>query len=78
MSRRELMRGRDIEERRRALRQIMGVGPLLVHGDPDHLRSGGGEGERRRACAGILDRRRRAAMEEEARCERDPFLNAPR
>ena len=77
VSGRELMGWRDIEERRRALRQIVGHEPLFVHRDPDDLRSGGGEGERRRACAGILDRRRRAAMKEEARRERDPFLNAP-
>ena len=76
MSGRELMRRRNIEERRRALRQIVGHEPFLVHADADHLRSRGGEGERRRARAGILDRHRRAAMEEETRRERDPFLNA--
>lgn len=76
MAGRKLMRRRQIEKRRRALRQAVGNEPGLIDRDADDLGARRLEGRHRAVCAGVLHDRRRAAIEEEMGRKTDALLHA--
>ena len=71
-----LMRRRRVEQRSRALRQIVGDQPVLIDGDACNLGTRSLERQRRAVIAGILDHAERAARKEKPRQQREPFLDA--
>ena len=74
--RRELVRGRQIQERCRALWQSVGHEALRVYTDADYLRASRRKRERRARRAGILDCCGRAAMQKETGGEANAFPHA--
>ena len=72
------MRGREVEKGGCALREAIGKESVGVHRHADNFGAGRLEGHRRACRAGVLNGRGRAAMQEKARREADPFLDARR
>ena len=70
------MRGRRIQQRRCALRQVVGDQPVLIDRDACDLGARGLERQCRAVIAGVFDHTERATGEEQPRQQRETFLDA--